>query len=184
MEKESLDIGERIRSLRTQKNYSLSDVSKKTGLSRSFLSQLERGITSLSIDSLRSIASALSVPTSSLVDHFESKSEIVKKDERRILFDDTSGICYTLLSPDIQREVMMLLTELEPFKSSASKPFSHPGEECALVLQGRVQIEFEDHDVSLDEGDSIQIAGNIPHRIINIGDKLAIIVSALGAPGF
>lgn len=177
-------LGVRIRTRRKAIGFSLSDLSLRTGLSRSFISQVERGLTKPSIDSLRMLSAALGVPISKLLQNENAKSQVVRQGEGRILFNDSTGLRYKLLSPDIQRQVMMLMTEIDPSQVTASKPLGHPGEECALIIEGDVMIEFEEGSVELHEGDSIQIASNVPHRIVNNGSTRAIIISAISAPGF
>ena len=54
-------IGLRIKNLRTEKKYTLKYLSENTGLSIGFLSQLERGMTSIAIDSLDKISKVLDV---------------------------------------------------------------------------------------------------------------------------
>lgn len=61
------NIYERIRSLRVSMNMTLKDLSEKTGLSVSFLSQVERGNSSLAITSLQKIADVFKVSMSSFL---------------------------------------------------------------------------------------------------------------------
>ena len=61
-------IGFRIKELRTEKKYTLKYLSEQTGLSIGFLSQFERGLTSIAIDSLEKIAQVLEVELSSFFD--------------------------------------------------------------------------------------------------------------------
>ncbi len=56
------EIAEKIRNLRKEKNLTLKDLGEKTGLSISFLSQVENNSSSLAITSLKKIADALNVP--------------------------------------------------------------------------------------------------------------------------
>ncbi len=56
------EIAEKIRNLRKEKNLTLKDLGEKTGLSISFLSQVENSSSSLAITSLKKIADALNVP--------------------------------------------------------------------------------------------------------------------------
>jgi quercetin dioxygenase-like cupin family protein len=61
---------------------------------------------------------------------------------------------------------------------------SHEGEECALVLSGRVAITVGDVDYELDEGDSIYYDSGLPHKSRALGDEEALIVSAITPPNF
>ena len=63
------DIGSKIKKYRKEKKYTLKNLSEQTGLSIGFLSQLERGITTIAIDSLANVADVLGVE---MMDFFES----------------------------------------------------------------------------------------------------------------
>ena len=62
------EISEKIRTLRRENNLTLKELSEKTGLSISFLSQVENGTSSLAITSLKKIADALNVPINTFLE--------------------------------------------------------------------------------------------------------------------
>ena len=61
-------IGAKIKALRTEKKYTLKNLGDLTGFSVGFLSQIERGISSVAVDSLAKIAKCLEVPLSTFFD--------------------------------------------------------------------------------------------------------------------
>jgi transcriptional regulator with XRE-family HTH domain len=177
--------GAMIRRMRKSQNLTLADFSEKTGLSLSFLSQVERGIINPSIISLRKIARNLGTTLSSFFDESEStKGPVVKKEERRVLVNTDSRLIYQLLSSDNNRRIEFLLSRLEIGSASAESPMAHKGDEAGLVLQGECLFELGDDKYDLKEGDSIYIVENTPHRFINTGNIPLIIVSAISPPGF
>lgn len=177
--------GSIIRRARKGQRLSLVDLAEKTGLSISFISQIERGLTNPSLNSLRKVALALSIPLSSFFEEGSSTNgPVVRKNQRRILIGTDSRVTYQLLSPDPNRRIEFLLTRLEVGGTTAETPMTHNGEEAALVLQGECRIELGSEVFDLKEGDSIHVAENLPHRITNIGDVPLTIVSAISPPGF
>ena len=64
------DIGSKIKKYRKEKKYTLKNLSEQTGLSIGFLSQLERGITTIAIDSLANVADVLGVE---MMDFFDAQ---------------------------------------------------------------------------------------------------------------
>ena len=72
-----MDIGGKVKELRRTQNLTLRDLSDKTGLSIGFLSQFERGLTTIAVDSLQEIAKALDVPLSTLLT-LSSEEELTK----------------------------------------------------------------------------------------------------------
>jgi len=174
-----------IRRLRKSQSLTLANLAEKTGLSLSFLSQVERGIINPSINSLRRIALALGTPVSHFFDETEStRGPVVRKSERRVLINRDSRLVYQLLSSDPNHRIEFLLSRLEIGASSVEFPMAHKGDEAALVLQGEGRFEFGGERFDLKEGDSIYITENTPHRFTNIGSVPLIIVSAISPPGF
>lgn len=160
-------------------------LAEKTDLSLSFLSQVERGLTNPSINSLRKIALALGTPLNTFFEEGSSNNgPVVRKNDRRVLVSTDSRITYQLLSRDLNRRIEFLLTRLEVGGTSAESPMSHKGEEVALVLQGECRFELGDKIYDLREGDSIYIDENKPHKFTNTGKCTLIMVGAISPPGF
>lgn len=106
-------ISERIREWRTEKRMSLKELSERTGLSVSFLSQVERGSSSLAIASLEKIAVALDIPIS---DFFAKQTQgryVVRKDEQvRVSTDYSPFILSHIAGTFPERKLDPLIVEL------------------------------------------------------------------------
>jgi len=178
-------LGAKVRRMRNAEQLTLAELAEKTGLSISFLSQVERGHNDPSINSLRKIANALGCPlTTFFEERVRSTGPVVRKQERRILFNTKSHLTYQLLSRFQGGRIELLLTMLEPGTSNAEQPMSHPGDEAALIIQGECWFELGEDSFSLKEGDAIYTQENTPHRFTNTGSSALIIVSAISPPGF
>ncbi len=177
--------GSIIRRVRKSKDMTLVDLAEKIGLSLSYISQVERGITNPSINSLRKIALALGIPMSAFFqEESTTKGPVVRKNERGILVNSNSRLTYQLLSLNPNRNIELLLTILEVGGTSAESRMTHKGEEAALVLKGECRFELGDDNYDLKEGDSIYITENTPHKFTNTSHVPLIIVSAISPPGF
>lgn len=178
-------LGAKIRRIRNAEHLTLANFAEKSGLSVSFLSQVERGLNDPSINSLRKIATALGCPLSTFFEETARPAgPVVRKHERRVLVNTQSHLTYQLLSRFQGGRIELLLTMLEPQSSSADAPMSHPGDEAALVLQGECLFELGEDSFDLTEGDSVYIMENTPHRFTNTSKDLLIFVSAISPPGF
>lgn len=181
----AIQRGSIIRRVRKSNDMTLVDLSEKTGLSLSFISQIERGITNPSLNSLRKIAVALDIPLSSFFQEGSSENgPVVRKNERAILINNDSRLTYQLLSFNHNRNIELLLTRLEVGCTSAESPMTHKGEEAALLLQGECRVELGQDHYDVKEGDSIYINENMPHKFTNTGKGPLVIVSAISPPGF
>ena len=183
---QDLLMGARIRAARTGMGMSLSDVAEQVGVTRSFLSQVERGVVNPSVTTLRRIAQVLRVPLFMLLGEEEngSMNAVVRKDQRRTIVLPEGNLTYQLLSPDLNRRIEMVYSIIEPGQSSCEEPMSHPGEECVFMLKGEAQIEVGQEVFIIGEGDALYFDCGLPHRVTSIGHVPAEMVSAITPPSF
>ncbi|KUO77272.1 MAG: MerR family transcriptional regulator [Desulfosporosinus sp. BRH_c37] len=177
-------LGDKIRTKRMEKQLTLKDLAKRTGVTQGFLSQVERGLTDPSITSLRRIAHALDVPIFYFLMEEDESSPVVRKNERKVLKFPDSHLTFELLSPDLNRSLEMMMARLEPGAVTCDVPLTHPGEENILVLQGQMKIQIGDDLQILEEGDSIYYYSGIPHKIWSIGTEDLVFISAITPPAF
>ena len=177
-------LGNKVRTLRISKNMNLAALAEKIGKTSSYLSQVERGMASPSIMALREISKALNVPMFYFLIDDKKQSVIVRKSERRVLQFPKSHLTYELLSPDMSHRIQMIKTRIEVGASSCSKPLSNKGEECTLVVEGKMKIQIGDNEYELEAGDTIYYIASIPHRITSIGNNDLIIISAMNPSNF
>jgi transcriptional regulator with XRE-family HTH domain len=180
-----VDVGERLRAIRRLRRCTLRTVSDRSGLSESFLSQVERGRSSASIASLRRIADALGV---SVADLFEPggppRPKVLRRDDRPALNFGILGR-KLLLTRKPLHHLEVFVGELEPGGSTGSEPYSHgDSEELFVVLGGTVQLELGGELHELEQGDSIDYRSSTPHRISNIGDEVAEVMWIISPPSY
>jgi transcriptional regulator with XRE-family HTH domain len=178
-----MQIGRKIRALRQQQQLSIEQLSDLTELSTGSISQIERDLVGLSVESLWRIANALGVPIGYFFDEAAS-GVVVRKSERRQIVLPQSNVVYELLSPDMNRRIEFLLVRLQQGDSADHGQISHAGEECGLVLQGELIVRWGDQEFYLQEGDSIYFASSIPHRFKNPGYQESVSVWAMTPPSF
>jgi len=161
------DIGERLRAARTARRQTLRSVASKAGVSESFLSQVERGVASASIASLRRIASALGL---NLVDLFQERNpmlgRVLRVEDRPCVGFGVLGRKYKLHSaPD--RAFDVLISEFEPGGSTGYESYSHgDSEELAVVLEGSISVSLGIETYNLATGDSISYRSSTPHKYV------------------
>jgi transcriptional regulator with XRE-family HTH domain len=180
-----VDVGERLRALRRFRRCTLRTIAARSGLSESFLSQVERGRSSASIASLRRIADALGV---SIADLFEPGSlpgpRVLRRDERPALQFGILGR-KLLLTPRPLRHLEVFAGELEVGGSTGAEAYAHgDSEELFVVLSGTVQLELGGELFELGSGDSIDYRSSTPHRVANVGDELAEVMWIISPPSY
>lgn len=179
-------IGPQIRRLREKQGLSLRVLAQRCGLSVGFLSQVERGLSSLALASLQSVADALDTPVAGFF--AQQRTEVVEDDA--VIFTLTraserprpivsGGRHYELLSARVPGLVLEpMLVYIEP--GGIREPLSgHAGEEFAYVIAGELCYEVAGTEYRLGVGDSLFMRSNTPHRMHNDGTETVVVVSVV-----
>ncbi|NFM80727.1 cupin domain-containing protein [Clostridium botulinum] len=168
------DIGKKIKKLRTNKRLTLKELSEKTNLSIGFLSQLERGLTTVAIDSLTKIAKELDV---SLTYFFQApkknKKIVLRSYEKEILQVENNRFIKYNLSNDLEdKSFLPRLIEILPTDSKENIiSYQHKGEEFVYVLEGILTLFINDDEKELYPGDSAHYDSSINHNWANYTSK-------------
>jgi transcriptional regulator with XRE-family HTH domain len=183
-------IGERIRRLRLKKSMGLVELGKHTGLSASFLSQLETGRV---VPTLRNLARIAMVFSKDLSYFFETEPTAMfrihkQKDRVRLPQTGVEPPTYFFESlgymvPD--RNMDPYFAEFIPLaRVAAPKAHMHPGFEFLYVLDGELELRHADLECTLDAGDSVYFDSGTPHSYQCAGKRAAkvIIVTMHQAP--
>ena len=176
-----MSIGNKIRNYRQQVNMNISTLAHLTNLSCGFISQVENDKVSLSLESLKKIASALKIPIKNFLEDQLFKPELVRKDLRpKIKLGEGSEI--EVLSAAFGRQLQVLMVDLLPGYQTGNSTHTHNGEEFITVLSGKVKITQGDFSSILEVGDSIHLDSTYPHLCQNIDDNPAKVIIALTPP--
>lgn len=160
-------ISAKIREFRKKSGITLKELSELTQLSVSFLSQVERGVSSMTITSLKKIADALNVQMKDLIDVDESMSFVNHKSNQLILNLEKSYISYTRLSGKFEnRKLEGVLLTMEPrcFDQELSV---HEGEEFYYIMSGAATFLVNGVEYEVSEGGVIHFPSTLPHKTIN-----------------
>lgn len=172
-------VGARIRRLRKARGRKLAEVAEICGLSESYLSQIERGISSASIRILARLADALDVGIAELFPGGEGPEnrgpiKIARMTERKHVDFAANGISKEVLTPfDQSPRLDIYIMNIAVGGSSGEAPFTHQGEEAGFVLEGGIELEVGGQREILAEGDSFRFCSTEPHRYRNAGTRPA-----------
>jgi transcriptional regulator with XRE-family HTH domain len=178
-------IGERIKRLRLKKSMGLVELGRHTGLSASFLSQLETGRV---VPTLRNLARIAMVFSKDLSYFFETEPSTLfrvhRKKERVRLpqsgVDDPTYYFESLgyMVPD--RQLDPYYAEFIPLKKTVEvRPHVHPGYEFLFLLEGELEIRHAEKTHSIESGDGVYFDASTPHayRCLSKIPAVAIIVT-------
>lgn len=181
-------IGGEIKNLRKARGITLDALSEAAGLSKGYLSQIERGVSSPSVKALHSISRALGVTISwffppNTDDDDDLRDYVVRASSRRKL-TFVAGITDELLSPNLGRQLELLRCTFPPGSESGKEPYTHQGEEAGFVISGELDIWIGERHVVLCEGDSFAFASDLPHRYANSSNRECVVIWAVTPPTY
>jgi transcriptional regulator with XRE-family HTH domain len=177
-------IGLKVRELRISRGKSVRGLAAEIGVSAALLSQVERGITDPSLDTLRKLSRALDVPLFSLFGESDGQSAAVVRSESRMrVRAPRGGVEYSRISAGNGR-VELLEGRLDPGGSSSDEPWSHPSDEVVVVIEGVLLVEVAEERHRLGLGDSCSFDSRRPHRYVNPGPGQARFLVAITPPSY
>src|SRR5919109_4547964 len=179
-----MSLGQKIQELRRRRGLTSRALAAGVQVTGSLISQIEHDKTSPSLDTLRRIARVVGVPLIYLLLEDDLEPQVVRKRERHVIHLEDSQLRASFLTPLPPQHLELVLLDLPPGKIAWTKPRSHEGQECRLVLKGTIRAYYGEKTYLLEEGDSILWNGTVPHRIENVGNSDAQLLIALTPPGY
>lgn len=170
-----------VKRLRQEKNLTLQQLSKKSGISVASLSKIENGQLSPTYEKIVALAQGLAVNVGELFGHHNhantGRRSITRKGEG--VLHQTEQYVYELLNADLSnKRFIPLLTTIKARERSAfPKLHRHEGEEFFYVLSGTVQLLTELYTpLILHAGDSCYFDSNMGHACLSAGEEDAQIL--------
>jgi transcriptional regulator with XRE-family HTH domain len=165
---------ERVTELRQRNNFTLEQLATASGVSRSMLSQIERGQANPTLAVTFRIAQAFGITIGELVDQpwASSTIEVVHGDDPNNLFRSDDECQIRTLSPlHMEKNIEFYELTIAPNASLASAPHYEGTKELLTVTQGCARVISGDNNCSLSVGDSAHYRGDLEHTIENCGDQ-------------
>lgn len=181
-----VNIGEKIIEYRSQKKLTIKEVASKAGVTPSMLSQIERGLSNPSINTLKMIAKALEVPLFNFFKENKASEDLVVRKEKRVklTLPENNNLMYEMLSPTSSGDIQFMSMSLTSNEATSEILMNHIGEEVAIVLEGKIDLELENEIITLNEGDSVKILPHMNHRWVNNYKEPSKVIFALTPPSF
>lgn len=166
-------ISDNLARLRRQRNISLDCLAELSGVSKAMISQVERGESNPTVNTLWKIATGLQVPFGSLIDMNEEPAKFVQLTNLQPIRDIEGITLYPIFSFENNRSLEILSTSLAPHCSHASDPHAIHSVEYILPISGRLQVGVQGEVYDLAVGNALQIHANYPHTYNNPFDEPA-----------
>lgn len=159
-------LGRRLRAVREQHRLTIDQVANFTGLSKGFLSRVERDLTSPSVASLVSICQVLGVPPGQMLEVPETEMVVLEDAPAVSLGGD--GIAEKLLTPPGQRNVQIIHAIVDGGGSGEEDLYTMDCiAESLHILEGEFVLVTSDAEFRMKQGDTVTLPGSEPHTWYN-----------------
>jgi transcriptional regulator with XRE-family HTH domain len=182
-------LGEQLRHRRKALGLALLEVASASGISVSLLSQIERGLRSISMRTLVALAKQLKLPVDALIRNAQNTERGRKSDgavvragkHQRIHLDNKGILKENLTPPAATGGVQVYRAVIEPGGSTGDALFfTTPGGQVGYVIEGQLELFVEDRLFRLAAGDSFYYDGLTPRRWRNPGSTSTTVLWAMG----
>lgn len=178
-------VARRLRVVRQSKNLSQRELARRTGVGSGTISQIESLSTQPSVSVLKKILDGIPMDLATFFSFelADEGSSVFRKNEHVDI--GAPGVQYLLVAAQRRSRNLQMLHEFyQPGRDSGRRKLSHEGEECAIVVSGRLEVTVGDEVHVLNKGDAYYFSSTIPHRFRNIGETVCEVISACTPPTF
>lgn len=163
-------VGAKLRERRRHLNLTLQDIADRAGITKGFLSEVERDRAVPSVATLLKLRDALSLAVSTLF--HSAVPQVVREKSRQGIPYGGVGMTCVLVSPENAHRVIAIHAEFIPGGGSGSEPYSlDSDEEIILVVTGSLEVTISGETYRLNAGDSITFDPRVPHSYRNTSPK-------------
>jgi transcriptional regulator with XRE-family HTH domain len=155
-------VGAKLRATRRAQGLTIAQLADAAGVTKGFLSRIERDETSLSVATLVAICQVLSLPVGALFDSHEQ--EVIPLAAAPLINMGGFGAVERLLTPRSESRVQILRSVLEPGATGGADLYTINCEvEILHVLRGSISLRSASSTVDLVAGDTLAFPGTEPH---------------------
>lgn len=174
----SRHLGTRLKLLRGERGWSLDALASASGVSRSMLSQIERNQANPTLAVTMRIAGAFGMGLAELLEvpGASSAVNVIRADDHKFHYRSDKYCRIRTLSPlNLEKDVEFYEVQLQPGGALRSAPHFEGTREFLTVQEGEVSVESGGDAETLRAGDSASYRADVPHAIINVGKKQAVL---------
>jgi transcriptional regulator with XRE-family HTH domain len=159
-------LGAKLRAARRAHGLTLDQLAAATGLTKGFLSRVERDETSPSVATLVTICEVMSLDVGDLF--AVSDATLVRRDSAPAINLGGTGVSERLMTPRRESRLQLVHTIAEPGGTGGTDFYTINCQiEVVYVLDGAIEVLFPDRRQRLEAGDALTFPGNEPHTWLN-----------------
>ena len=177
-------VAKNIQELRKKKKMTLQELADLAGLTKGYLSKVERSIKFPPLSTLNEIATALEKDVAYFFNQQELRPKDIKltftkNEQGKIVKTDGTGSGYTFrMLAENKAGKNMIPYIIEP-AFNEQQVFQHEGEEFLYVLEGTQEFIYDGQTYLMEKGDSVYFDAGVPHTGRSIGHKKAKLLAIM-----
>ncbi len=179
------EIGRRLRAIRTGLGISQRQLARVSGVANATISQIESNKLNPTVSMLKKVLNGIPI---SLAEFFADGADFAE----RIFFraEDLTeiadgGVSYLQVGANLHNKAIQFLKECyQPGAGTGKHAITHEGEECGIVLNGRLDVTVADQTTVLTAGDAYYFRSDQPHQFRNSGNEPCELITACTPPSF
>ena len=172
---DEIELGKIIQQYRIKKGLTLQELADKSGITKGYLSKIEKAKKAPPVSTLIGLAKGLDISISEIFGEGEEMSSacLIKRGDRRYIARDGAvfGYAYETLAHKFRNRHMEPYILTLPLRPKKNALFQHRGEEILFVLEGAMRFFHGEKEFIVEEGDCVYFDGSVPHYGICQGKK-------------
>ena len=181
----SNDVGERLRRLREQSGLSQRALARESGVANATISQIESGKLNPTVSMLKKVLDGVPIKLSEFFADPDDRPGQIFFRASELTEITEGGVSFCQVGGNLaNRQIQLLKERYEPGTSTGRHALVHEGEECGIIVAGRLEVTVDEQTATLRPGDAYYFASNRPHQFRNPGPEPCELISACTPPSF
>ena len=179
------EIGRRLRDIRTRMNLSQRQLARQSGVANATISQIEAGKLNPTVSMLKRVLDGIPMNLSEFFgDEFESESQVFfRAGELTEIVD--GDVSFMQVGANLHNKSLQMIKECyQPGAGTGRHAITHDGEECGIILSGRLQVSVGEQTAILRAGEAYYFKSDQPHHFHNPGNEPCELITACSPPTF
>lgn len=179
------EIGQRLKSIRTRLNLSQRQLARQSGVANATISQVEAGKLNPTVSMLKKVLDGIPVSLGEFfADEFEARDRVFFRAEELTEIAD-GGVSFRQVGGNLSNRAIQFIHECyQPGSGTGKHAITHEGEECGIILKGRLEVTVGDETSILGTGDAYYFKSSQPHQFRNTGSEPCELITACTPPTF
>ncbi|MBO6557870.1 MAG: cupin domain-containing protein [Pseudomonadales bacterium] len=178
-------IGARLKAIRHRRGMSQRQLARQSGVANATISLIENGKLNPTVSMLKKVLDGIPIHLSEFFSDAEEPPEKVFFKHNELTEIVEGGVSYRQVGANLSTKAIQFLKEsYAPGSNTGRHEISHEGEECGIILSGRLTVTVNGETMTLIPGDAYYFRSDLPHSFSNTGTEPCELITACSPPSF